>query len=265
VLDRMKNAIVLLGLLSSVCTWPRAPEASSNTPAIFPSIRRFLAQAREREVPVAQLSGVVTHSYRQSSVYIRDATGGVFVSSPTNPPLKQGDLVTVTGSSVRGGFSPILRQTSLRLDGQTNPPAAIEATVKDIAGGKHEMELIRIEGTLLEVSRREDRTIYLRLLDGSMPFTAELDREEMPKEWDLFLPQSRARVTGICRIGGEAAEFARAFRVLMRSPADAVLVQTPPWWTFDRTLRLIMLLALLILGGLIWVANVEPSSAAANG
>lgn len=230
------------------------PLAQDVPPVEFSSIKRFLTVARTNPVPAARLSGVVTYSYRQSSVYIQDSTAGLFVSSPTNPPLKPGDIVIVTGHSESGGFSQILIQNSLVHTGRTNPPPAIPTTVKEIASGKHDMELVSLEGTVLELSRRQDRTVFLRLLEGTVPFTAELDSQEVPEEWDMLLPQSVARVTGVCTIGGDASGFVRSFRVLLRSADDVVLVKTPPWWTFHRTQRLIMLLGVLILGGLVWVA-----------
>ena len=229
--------------------------AQTNPVTNFSTIESFLAAARSSNlVHVAGVTGVVSYSYRGSSLYIQDATAGLFISSPTNPPLSVGDLVAVTGTPFTSGFSPILHQHSLRLIGRTNPPPPTVTTAKEILSGKHDMELVEIEGTVLEAGRRQDRTPLLRLIDGNVAFTAELDRDEVPQQWDMLMPQSRVRITGVCTIGGDARGFVRGFRILLRTPEDASLLKTPPWWNFDRTLRLIMLLAILILAGLIWVA-----------
>ncbi len=229
---------------------------TANLPATnyqtFPSIEVFIKTARSNESVRAQLQGVVTYSFRQSSFYMEDKSAGLFVSSPTNALMEPGDRVEVRGVAVQGGFSPILRQDDLRLLGKGKAPEPTSTTAKEIFGGSHDMKLVTLRGTLLEVTPRPDHTVLLRMLDGAIPFYAELDTDRRPPEWDALIEHSLLSVTGVCTIGGSGS--AKQFRILLRTPDDVTVVQAPPWWTFQRTLRVVIILGVLILGGLIWVA-----------
>lgn len=181
----------------------------------------------------------------------------MFVSSATNTALQVGDVVEVKGVSVPAGFSPVFRQEHVRKIGNQEPPPPSATSAKEILSGRHDMALVTLEGTLLERMAGPDRTILLRMLDDAIPFYAELDRagseHTTPPEWDAVVPQSILKVTGVCSIGGTPV-LARQFRIILRSPADVALVSAPPWWTFERTMRVVIVLGVLILGGLIWVA-----------
>jgi PAS domain S-box-containing protein len=234
------------------CGQPTAPSGSTNYTR-FTNLASWVAAARKDAQLRAQVQGIVTYSYRQSSLYLQDQTGGLFVSASTNSILQVGDLVEVRGVPILGGFSPTLRQENLRKIGKREPPAAISTTAKEIINGKYDMTLVTLRGTLLEMTRRPDRTLLLRMLDGAVPFYAELDGEKNPSEWDALVPHSVLSVTGVCSIGGSEA-IARNFRILLRNPSDLTVVKAPPWWTFERTMRVVIILGVLILGGLIWVA-----------
>jgi PAS domain S-box-containing protein len=252
----MTGRLLLYIALFSCPFWawsqPVAPAKATNYQA-FPKIAAFLTAARTNDSLRGQLQGTVTYSFRQSSFYIQDDSAGLFVSSATNAPLEPGEIVEVRGTPVPAGFSPILRQESLRKLGRKEPPSAKSTSAKEIMTGKFDMTLVTLRGTLLEITRRPDRIVQLRMLDGAIPFHAEIDSEGLPSEWDALVPHCILSVTGVCSIGG-AALVPRQFRILLRTPNDVVIVKAPPWWTFERTMRVVIILGVLILGGLIWVA-----------
>jgi PAS domain S-box-containing protein len=247
------SAVVVLSLWGVLSRGQELSEARSNL-TIFPDIRAFLTQARTAAVERAQVRGVVSYSYLQSSFYMQDPTGGLFVSSGTNIPLQPGDIVEVQGKSHQDGFSPVLKESALRRIGSGAPAEPKATTAVEILSGKHDMELVRLSATVLDVGRRADRTVLLRLLDRNISFSAELDREEKPQEWKGVLPQAEVQLTGVCTIGGDRNGMVRNFRILLREDSDLVIRRPPPWWTFERTLRVVIVLGILILGGLIWVA-----------
>jgi PAS domain S-box-containing protein len=247
------SAVVVLSLWGVLSHGQPLSGARSNV-TTFPDIRAFLTQARTAAVDRAQVRGVVSFSYRQSSFYIRDATGGLFISSATNIPLQIGDVVEVQGKVNQDGFSPTFKQTFIRKVGADAPPEPKNTTAVEIMAGKHDMELVRLPATVLDVARRADRTVLLRLLDRNISFSAELDSDEKPRVWKGVLPQARVQLTGVCTIGGDRNGLVRTFRILLRDESDLVVMRPPPWWTFERTLRVVIILGVLILGGLIWVA-----------
>lgn len=226
---------------------------NTNPPAVFNDIQSFLGAARTNQNLRAQIRGTVTYSYRRSSFYAQDHTAGIFVSSPTNVILELGDVVEVTGAAADGGVSPVLRQESIRPLGSNQPPEPKSVAVKDVMAGNHNMTLVSLRATLLDLAKVPNGTIVLRLLEGTVPFSAELVADEVPNAWGALLQQSYVRLTGVCSIQGEGTHV-RSFRVLLRSPEDIEILKAPPWWTFQRTMRVVIVLGFLILAGLVWVA-----------
>lgn len=226
---------------------------STNAPVVFKDIQSFIQSARTNKSLRAQLRGTVTYSYRRSSYYLQDATAGLFVSSPTNEVVEIDSAVEVSGTTSFIGFSPVLKQESIRRLGSSRQVEPKSATAKEIMSGKHDMTLVTLRASLLEVTPISKGTIVLRLLEGSIPFAAELHEDEMPNQWGALLTQSYVRLTGVCSITGEGNQV-RSFRILLRNPNDVEILRAPPWWTFERTMRVVIILGVLILGGLIWVA-----------
>jgi PAS domain S-box-containing protein len=240
-------------LSSSLLQAQPAPAAPTNL-IVFPDIASYVARARTGDVANALVRGVVTYSYRGSSLYIEDGTAGLFISATSNIPLHVGDFVEVEGSAVRDGFSPTLKQTALRKLGSKAPPEPKHVRAAEMLAGKHDMELVRVPATALELLPRADRTVLLRLLAQNIYFSAEYDGMEIPRSWRAVVPQAQVTVTGVCTIGGDKTGLVRSFRILMREPSDLTVTRAPPWWTFERTLRVVIALGVLILGGLVWVA-----------
>lgn len=246
--------LLLAGVFAFAEPCLNAQPARTNAPLPFESIAAFLKSARTNQNLRAEVQGTVTYRFRVSSIYIQDDTGGLFVSTPTNIPLALGDRVRVSGLADASGFSPILKQEQIRKLKEGEIPEPISTSAKEIMTGKHDMSLVTLKATLLDLARVTNAsTVLLRLLDGSVPFSAELDAAEIPEAWGALLDQSYVRLTGVCTIGGSSGHV-RNFRILLRSPADVEILKAPPWWNFQRTMRVVILLGVLILGGLIWVA-----------
>ena len=229
------------------------PATNSATWAEFKEIGAFIQSAKTNGPLRGKLRGTVTYTYRQSSFYMQDNSAGMFVSAVTNITLSLGDAVEVIGTSVHAGFSPILKLESIRKTGAGRPPGPKSTTAKQIMTGKHDMELVTLRSTVLEMNRTRSGTIVLRLLEGAIPFSAELDAPDLPNEWGAVLPQSGVRLTGVCTIGGDGG-LVRGFRILLRTANDLKILKAPPWWTFERTMRVVIILGILILAVLVWVA-----------
>ncbi|MGZ8939253.1 MAG: hypothetical protein ACXW32_08590, partial [Limisphaerales bacterium] len=245
--------VVLLVACVALCGIPSRAQSTTNAPVSFKGIQTFLQSARTNENLRAQVRGTVTYSFPNGSFYIQDETTGLFVSSLTNSLIEVGDPVEVLGTSVHAGFSPILMQEAIRSLGARKMAAPKSTGAKEIMAGQHDMTLVTLRASLLELTRASNGTIVLRLLEGSIPFSAELRAAEIPNEWGALLTQSYIRLTGVCTIGGDSG-LVRNFRILLRTPDDVEILRAPPWWTFARTMRVVIILGVLILGGLVWVA-----------
>jgi PAS domain S-box-containing protein len=240
----------VFALLAPVIAHGQTAEA----PIAFKNISAFLQFSKTNSGAQAKVRGNVTYLSRTSSIFIQDETAGLFVSTSTNIVLELGDLVEATGTAVINGFSPILKQESVRKLGDGIVPEPLNTSAKEIMSGKHDMTLVTLRASLLDIGKvTNGTTIVLRLLEGHALFSAELDATEIPEQWGALLHQSYIRLTGICTIGGERG-LVRNFRILLRAPNDVEFLKAPPWWNFQRTMRAVIILGILILGGLVWVA-----------
>jgi PAS domain S-box-containing protein len=200
------------------------------------------------------VEGIVTFRGKQNTIYIQDRTGGLLVALSHTNSLRMGDFVQVTGSHLQTRFSPTLREADAKKIGAAAVPPPIPVSATEILNGKHDMELVTLPARLLETTKHSDNSIVLKLLDESTAFNAELDAPDIPQEWLPWARQSIIQVTGICSIGADRDGIPRNFRIILRSASDAVLIKKPPWWNFERTLKVVVVLGVLILLGLLWVA-----------
>jgi PAS domain S-box-containing protein len=131
------------------------------------------------------------------------------------------------------------------------PPVRIEAGQAE--KGTYEGELVQLEGRLLEDSQRtEHRTLVLTA--GKRVFEAVLPGTNSFPELRRLAAGSFLRVTGICSARLDERAAVRSFRVLLGSPKDIVVLQSPPWWTLRHSLTLAGVLSSIIVAVLAWVA-----------
>jgi len=248
--------VILLGFMLNLGAIAQELTTHSHS-LFFPAISNFVAAARFSNIYSASIEGVITFANHQQTIYIQDRTGGLLVAMAEPGNFKRGDFVQVTGSHTIGGFSPTLQKATAVKIGLASVPEPKITTANEILKGRFDMELVRLSGQLLELTSRPDQTIVLKMLVDSIPFYAELDSAKVPPSWASWRPYSTLDVIGICSIGVDASGRPRNFRIVLRTPEDALLVKPPPWWNFERTMKLVIGLGLLILLGLFWVASLN--------
>ncbi len=191
-------------------------------------------------------------------VYIQDGTEGLYVETRQTEALGPGDKVEVVGFPARGEYTPMLQDAVFRKVGTGRAPAAVQVTADEALKGTYDCRLIRIEATLLERARRGTEQ-SLALEAGGFVFHAYLEGQASQTALENIRNGSRMAVTGICLIDtgnewhvGEDWR-AKSFRVLMRSPADATVLASPPWWTLQKLLWAITVLFGVVLAAFAWV------------
>jgi signal transduction histidine kinase len=76
-----------------------------------------------------------------------------------------------------------------------------------------------------------------------------------------IVPGSQLRVTGVCQ--SDPAPYAElgmriaAVRILTRSAADIKVLARPLWWTVQRALAVMGVMALIIVAALIWIKQLR--------
>jgi signal transduction histidine kinase len=178
--------------------------------------------------------GVVTHS-QPGSLWIRDPSGGLRIQARQNEPLQAGDQIDVLGFPTYGSDSPTLEDAIFRKSGAAKPPAPWFLT-NSAAAFDHDEDLVALDATLVEIQPML-KGLSLTFSLGSTNFKGTL---EIPKSQTAHFdwrPGSRLRVTGICSmVHDDVRPMAgvwkpQGFQVLIRSPADLMVLAEPPWWT----------------------------------
>jgi signal transduction histidine kinase len=126
--------------------------------------------------------------------------------------------------------------------------AAPRALTRDtLMGAAHDSELVRIDGVLLtEVATPAGRSLVLRA--GNTVFEAGYDPSSRAARTNLPAG-TLVSVTGVYVFESGPPP---AFHLLLRSPADIVVVASAPWWTPRHSLVLAVFVAAILIAGLIW-------------
>lgn len=223
----------------------------ASPPVPVKDLMRFSA-AHNAGRPV-RLHGVVTYADRDGVVWIRDATGGVMLQDLNPQRVVPGDLVDAVGFPAIAGFSPVLRGAQLRRLASGTPPAPVRITAEDALKGDVDGQLVQLEGKLID-QLRQPADHRLAIQAGGTIFNADLPGSVAAA---VLEPGMLLRLTGICAVAVEQSHdliLPRGFRILLRSPADVVVLKRPPLWTPQRMAPVVGSATLVMLAALIWAA-----------
>ena len=196
--------------------------------------------------------GTVLLAWPGEGIWVSDDTGGIEVLSPDAPDLQPGDQVEVLGFPVLGSYTAGLVDARVRVTGRQEPPAPLAISVAQALKGAHDAELVQIDGTLLNRSTRQERTVLV-MQERQAVFSVVAPPALAPV-LDRIPDGSRLRVVGICQIEVGRERVVSGFRVLLRDAADVTTLAAPSIWTPARVLSLVGILACAALGGFGWVA-----------
>ncbi len=200
--------------------------------------------------------GRVLAAFADGELFIRDGDTALAVRL-TEPVrfLKPGELITVAGFPEMDRFSAMLADAvMMALDSApSQPPAPVAVSLKELQKGAHDADLVTVGGTVTDVFRTadgvvltlhgEDRSLRARLAGGDGVPVADIG--------------SKARLTGICRVESTTGKGFNSrpetIALRLRSPEDVRVLETPSWWTAERLLSALGLLALIVFAGAVWI------------
>ncbi len=198
------------------------------------------------------VSGVVTYSEPGSSVWIRDGAAGLHIQTHQPDNLLPGDKIDVLGFPIFGSYSPVLEDSVFRKTGPAQPPAPLALTNFD-AAFDHGDDLVAVQGALTQIQPVLDGLAFPLDKEGR-PFKPILKTPRAGQVHPEWQTGSEVSITGICSlIHDEDRPYAgvsqpQSFQILLRSPADLLIIKHPPWWTFKHvTLLLSVITGLLVL------------------
>lgn len=206
------------------------------------------------------LRGRVTLQRPGALLCIRDATRGICAQTAQSTRVAEGDEVDVVGFVTAENSSPMLIDTVFRRISSDRPVSAAQVTAGGALHGKHDSELIQIDGQLIGRDMEISDIALLISSQGNI-FSAIVPKEMAGQEADTWKVGSTLRVTGICSVQLDAQESAigegmavpKSFRVLMRSPHDVVVLIKPSWWTSFHALVVLAMVLAVTLFVLAWV------------
>jgi diguanylate cyclase (GGDEF)-like protein len=182
-------AAVVLSFIAADPSYPQEPASGSTpgapqaTPAALHSDELLTTVAQIRALPPSgngtshsvELHALLTYyEPAQGQIFVQDATGGIYVVPPANPPdLKPGDAVLVRGTTV-ASFSTNVKSTELRADGQGQFPVPLPVTWREILLRSNDCRYVSVTGTV--------RSATLQLSAGQTAVSAIRRREGAPAQ-----------------------------------------------------------------------------------
>src|SRR5208282_2682747 len=140
--------------------------------------------------------------------------------------------------------------------GSGSEPAPVAISLDDALKGAYDCRLVRLEASLLDRARYSSEQFLVLEADH---FIFHAYQEQGATQTSALENGSKVSVTGVCLIepgsawvAGEAWR-ASSFRLLLRSPADVVVLKAPPWWTLAKMLWMVGLLGGVVLAAFAWV------------
>jgi signal transduction histidine kinase/CheY-like chemotaxis protein len=228
------------------------PDPVHNSPTAIGDLLRFSAKRDfSRRVKVR---GEIIMNRNDGSLYVQDASGGVKIEANA-PALGPGDVIEAIGYVSPAGYSPVLREATVRPVGRVFRQTARQVTAETALEGQYDGRLVVMEARLLSVmADSTGATLVLR--DGAHTFNAQLEDAPL-KALGSFREGSVLRLTGVCAVQvdpGKLSEDPSGFKLLLRSPRDIELVQNAPWLNSERAFLLLGVLVFGVASALGWVA-----------
>jgi PAS domain S-box-containing protein len=203
-----------------------------------------------------KVAGTVIYQELGSTLVIQSEKQGLLVQTRQRTQLHLGDQVEVLGFPAQGEYTPILQDAAFRKTGSGPEHEPVSIGVDDALKGAYDCRLVRLEASLLDRARYS-REQFLVLEADHFIFNAY--QEQGATQISALQKGSKVSVTGVCLIepgsswmAGEAWR-AKSFRLLLRSPADVVVLKAPPWWTLEKMLWMVGLLGVVVLAAFAWV------------
>ncbi len=190
-----------------------------------------------------KVSGTVTARFGKD-LYIADPTGSVYVDASQKAPLVPGDRVEVVGFAGFVDYRVVLKDSIWRRLGANSAPVPIPIQAdKALEDDSYDAALVTLDGQVTSLAILPNQEVLI-VRQGATSFSAigqwkSTDRKEAPREG------SRIRLTGILVMEKDGFGMPQFFKIRMRSPEDAVVLENPSWWTRGRALSILGLVALI--------------------
>jgi len=200
-------------------------------------------------------------------MYISDGSLSMEAQDANQCAAQPGDLVDFVGFPGLLEGRPALENSICRKAGAdaSVPPQMVSADqilplprVEDASGygysvdSRYDMQVVRMEGKLLETSNSQDGEIWM-LTSGKTSFDALIPPGQFENGQQLQ-SGTHLRLTGVCIVSFDQFGRGQSFRLLLRTPADVVVLGRPPWWSLRHAAWILAIGLVSFLAAILWIS-----------
>ncbi|HEV2331065.1 MAG TPA: ATP-binding protein [Verrucomicrobiae bacterium] len=199
-----------------------------------------------------KIAGQIVHG-GPGEYFMMDGHDGLRFFPKTNVMLTAGDLVQVVGFPELGGPSPFLREAVVRKIGSAPLPLPMPVPPDSLFSRRYDSTLVQVRARLTGIVRTlSEQALELQI--GTRGFVARLRTSDglLPE----LSPGSLLELTGV--YDGQGGDLASgreidSFDILLNSSSDITVLARPSWWTLRHMLTIVGIMAVAIVGALIWI------------
>ena len=230
---------------------PPPPHPFGSPPRPVATLLQFQDLARTHGHRV-HVRGVVIFDRPGAMLWIRDHGHSLRVETNEDEVLVPGDEVDVLGFPAPSGYSAVLQDAVFR-KGSAQPPPMPQILTDMSSALRHDADLVQLEGRLTDLRRFPDSVdLTLNWHHTSIRALMHLPADAaVPADW---LAGSLVRVSGVCTVRTDEPGplgglwEPHSFQLLLRSPSDLAVLQSPPWWNAERVIWILSGFLALALG-----------------
>ena len=206
------------------------------------------------------VQGTTTLQWPGQILCIQQANSGLCMPATQSIQVNVGDLVDLVGFPAASDYQATLENVTFRPASGGRLPLAKKMTALQALTEDTDGELVTVDGILLGEDRAtSNRALFLR--NGSSLFSVILPPGPAATGIGPWKEGSVLSVTGICSVQVDAqnttlqegAVRTKSVRLLLRSPADIVVLQSPSWWTLARALLTLAVVAAIAVAAFFWI------------
>jgi len=184
--------------------------------------------------------------------FLQDDGQGLRLLPAGNERLKTGDLVEAVGYPDISKTEVQLREVTVRKTGEASLLPAKKLAASHSALEGLDSTRVRIEGELLGWHFEQGKPV-LEMQSGTHLFLARLAQlDSLP-----LRVGSQLALDGIYVSQGQTGAGGNSFELLLNSPRDIMVISQPPWWTLERLLMLVGILAAVLVFSAVWITQLR--------
>jgi PAS domain S-box-containing protein len=245
------------GQLTSIRLWapeiscvqvetPRAEDPFALQESGIESLRHFSQLALSTKL--TRVTGQVIDQIPGKFIRIQNGDNAITAATRETTAYQTGDRIELVGIAGRSEQHLLLRNAISRFIAHASPPKPFDLKNPSILDETLYGRLIRMEGQLLETSKRDKETF---LIVRSRDLVFEVLVNDASEAVDQLPVGAKLGLTGIYLLQYDFLSPVE-FQLRLRSQNDIVVLEHPSWWTAGRALSASGLLAAAVLLMLAW-------------